>query len=676
MPLPMANSPATNRSSSSNSSSSSSKGHRTGSAKSVTGDLTGVEDGHDVHPTAIPNTVAHRSMADGSTPMFGRSRTASGSVTTLMPLAPVISAIKHGYFLKLTDLSLEVLVRTLEGKNSTVLETINIGSTAILGTDAKLLSKLIKSSDAANIKVLKLDRNAVSQQAFKYLSEALKQNRTITTFSISRAGVSDKTIKYIAKALTKNETLKVLDLSSNRITAEGAGVLCEALYYNRSLTRLCLQSNNIKAIGAPYLAELLSKNRVLRHLNIGSNGLGAEGCTLIAESVRFNRCLYSLSLDMNDMGPKGAEAIAAALVSNRHLAYLYIPHNTIGDEGLVDICESLKRNKTIVGLDLEFNHIGQEQSEVGMRALGQVLKTNTVLREINLSFNIFTGSAIHALMEGVSVNTTLESILLTSCCISTEGAMTIAHVLPKAVGLQNLGLTANPDIAVEGYWALSMNLARNRSMKGIQLDYNSEDRHVLYEQIQHSLTRNFIWQRAVYSAACRILAIARIVVLGRPVHQRMLQCREIEQQKQQQDGNGGAWSLLRKVGFGRTTSSTSLALQTSQLTPGKSSWTGSENGVGSSGPVSHVHSEQYNAHKVMANIGNMPYEIFEAICAFLDPGRTMSIIQIRAAVQAAGDRSTLMPYYTRKMMLEKIFCQRYIPPVGMRYNVKNEDERP
>ncbi|KAF9194263.1 hypothetical protein BGZ51_000423 [Haplosporangium sp. Z 767] len=608
--------------------------------------------------------------------MFGRSRTASGSVTTLMPLAPVISAIKHGNFLTLTDLSMEVLVRTLEGKNSTALETINIGSTAISGTDAKLLSKLIKSSEAANIKILKLDRNAVSQQAFKYLSEALKQNRTITTFSISRAGVNDKTIKYIAKALTKNETLSVLDLSNNRITAEGVGVLCEALHYNRSLTRLCLQSNSIKAIGAPYLARLLSKNRTLRHLNVGSNGLGSEGCTLIAESVRFNRYLHSLSLDMNEMGPKGAKAIAAALVSNRHLTYLYIPHNAIGDEGLVDICESLKRNKTIAGLDLEFNHIGQGQSEVGMRALGQVLKTDTVLREINLSFNIFTGSAIQAFMEGVSVNTTLESILLTNCCISTEGATAIATVLPKAIGLQNLGLTANPDIAVEGYWALSTSLARNRSMKGIQLDYNSEDRYVLYEQIQHSLTRNFIWQRAVYSAACRILTLSRIVVLGRPVYQRMLQCQEIEQQKQQQGENRGAWSLLRRVGFGRTTSSTSLTSQTSQLTLGKSSRTGSENGIRSSSPAPQVHVEQYNAHKVMANIVNMPYEIFEAICAFLDPGRTMSIFQIRAAVQAAGDRSTLVPYYTREMMLEKIFRRRYILPVGMRYNVKNEDERP
>ncbi|KAF9951998.1 hypothetical protein BGZ70_000777, partial [Mortierella alpina] len=91
--------------------------------------------------------------------------------------------------------------------------------------------------------------------------------------------------------------------------------------------------------------------------------------------------------------------------------------------------------------------------------------------------------------------------------------------------------------------------------------------------------------------------------------------------------------------------------------------------------MSGLGSKDYNAHQVMANLGHMPYEIFETICAFLDPGRTMSIAQIRATVRAAGDRSTLVAHYTKEKMLERIFCRRFIPAVGMRYSVKNGEER-
>ncbi|KAF9130296.1 hypothetical protein BGW39_003257 [Mortierella sp. 14UC] len=763
-------------------------------------------DGYGHLATDLPNLNSSRtrslsSAASGTTGTTTGNETTTMAVTqkaTVIPLAPIISAIKRGNFLALSEPSLDVLIRSMAGKNSTALETINISGAAISASDAKLLARLIRSSDTANIKILKLARNAISQQAVKYIFEAWKYNQTITSISLSRSGINDKTVKYISKVLAKNETIRELDLSSNRITATGMELLAEGLLYNRALVRLCLQSNNIKLAGAPSLARLLTKNRVLRHLNVGSNGLGSEGCVMIADAVRFNRTLNSLSLDMNEMGPRGATAMAAALVSNRHLTYLYLPHNNIGDQGLLEICQSLKRNKSLIGLDLELNNIGYAQSLVGMTALGDVLRINKTLREINLAYNLFSGDAISELMKGVAANSTLESINFTNCGISTKGALAIAEVLPSARGLQNLGLTSNPDIAVEGYWALSNSLAKNRSMKGIQLDYNSEDRHVLYEAIQHLLTRNFIWQQAIYAAACRILVLSRVVLLGRPANQRLLQSQL--QQQQQSSQSKGPWSLLKKkVGLVRTNSSNShsslltinklhtghdghpvgsasplllavgsmsraaaaagsqeeereagsgsvqnLAHGNRPTTPvslevpglgldmdlgprsgsncstnirrdlyppvlsdqqqlmdqglyflGSSSNSGSnDNNSSKSRPSStrstfstrpHPHPdpynpsvEHYNAHKVLANLANMPYEIFETICAYLDPGHTMSISQIRATILVAGDRSTLAAgggYYTKDVMLERIFGSRYISPFGMRYSVKNGDER-
>ncbi|KAF9187746.1 hypothetical protein BGZ50_001752 [Haplosporangium sp. Z 11] len=701
------------------------------------------------------------SMSRSSSKSRGRSR--SGSNASI-PLAPIISAIQRGNFVMLSELDLDVLIKEMSGKDSKILEALNVAASSISQSDAKILAKLIKSSDAANIKSLKMEGSTISQQATKMLFEAWKFNKTISTLSLARSGVNDKTVKYLARVIVKNETLRTLDLSGNHITALGAEILAEAMIVNRGVTRLCIQSNNIKKAGAPHLAKILSKNRVIRHMNIGSNSLGPDGIVLIAEAVRFNRTLTSLSLDMNEMGYRGAAAIATALVSNRHITHLYLAHNNIGDKGLADICESLKRNKYLACLDLELNHIGMGQSVVGLKALGEILKVNATLRELNLSYNLFSTEAVKALAEGMVVNSTLESVIFTNCCLSTESAIAIAKSLTPRTGLQNLGLTNNPDIGVEGYWALAQNLVKNRSVKGIQLDYNSEDRQALYESFQNSITRNHIWQQAIYAAACRILVLSRIVLLGRPVNQKQLLTQQ-EHHIQRHNQHHG-WNIFRRVRLGRSGSSNSIVSLWSSgknhannhhhsngegaegdlgpnTTHGNSHSRLMTNGGASSSPsnrsvnrqssnssllsnnrpigsiatlstvTSHQHATphshsmhshlpsnssgamtinghhaspsngsmtaamefEYNPHKMLANLGNMPHEIFENICAFLDPGRTMNIAQIRATVQVAGDRSTLTSYFTREKMLERIFNSRYISPVGMRYSLKAGDER-
>ncbi|KAG0335793.1 hypothetical protein BG004_008315 [Podila humilis] len=457
-----------------------------------------------------------------SSPIFKTIRPRTGSNAN-PPLAPIIACLKGGNFMRLTDLDMDALVRDMKGKNSTIFEHYTLSSLVISESDAKILARLIKSSEAGNIKTFKLDRCAVSQAAYKILFESWVHNKTITHLTIHRSVVNDKVMRYLSKMLAKNEIIQELDLSNNRIAAPGMEYLADAMAHNRTVARLCLQSNIIKQAGATSVASILFKNRMVQHLNVGSNGLGPEGVAIIAEGIKYNRTLTSLSLDLNEMGLQGMTALAKALMSNRHLTHLYVPHNNIGDQGVAVLCKTLAANDYLVSLDLEFNNIGHQRSLGGMQALGNVLQFNTRLREINLAYNALSApEAIKALMEGLSVNATLESIMFTNCGISTEGAIAIAEILPSTKGLQNLGLTSNPDIAVEGYWALANGLERNQFLKGIQLDYNSVDRHVLYESIQRTLTRNYVWQRMVYKAACSILVLSRVVLLGQSVQQRGL----------------------------------------------------------------------------------------------------------------------------------------------------------
>ncbi|KAF9166080.1 hypothetical protein DFQ26_008750 [Actinomortierella ambigua] len=738
-----------------------------------------------------------------------RSRSGSTVAQDQVIFNKIVSAIQRSSFVSLSDMDLEVLVQALQGRNSRVLEALNISAASISASDAKVLARLIRSSEAANIKSLKMTSSTISQQASKLMFEAWKFNRTITTLRLSRSGVDDKTVKYLSRMLGKNETLATLDLSNNSITAVGMELLAEALLVNRSITRLSLQSNNIRKAGAPHMARVLTRNRVLRHLNLGSNALGPDGSVLIAEAVRFNRTLISLALDMNELGMRGAQALGTALGSNRHLTHLFIPHNNIGDEGVAYLCEALKKNRTLIVLDLELNNVGQNKSTVGLLRLGEVLKVNTSLRELNLAYNLVSGEAVQEMAGGLMENSSLESIILTNCGLAEDSAKALAKVLTSPMtGLQNLTLSSNLEIGVDGYWALATAMVRNRSLKGIQLDYNSDDRQQLYESIQNSLTRNHIWQQAIYSAACRILSLSRIVLLGRPgmsreqyfgidPNQMVLNGGSLQRSTSMSSKHGGSSSwggkILRRM-VGRTNSSNSLAsmlslarrdahgpmhdgVPMSSSSPSSSSAAAaavaadcpphfplshhhlhhhhhphhhhhvggshtrkpsvssvatlalgngngsvrSAHGVIPSGssaqqqqqqqqqthftsmtpppplsspasdllspqsasstqqqqqqpvPISYQLPPEYHYHRILPNLGDMPCEIFENICAFLDPGRCMTIAQVRATVHEAYDRSTLRPSMSKDRMLERIFKSRYISPMGTRYNSRPDE---
>ncbi|KAG0230193.1 hypothetical protein BGW42_001112 [Actinomortierella wolfii] len=706
-----------------------------------------------------PKTSSKKKSPSSRSSSKTRSRSGSTTAQDQILVNRVISAIQRSSFITLSDMDLDVLIHAMQGKNAHVLEALNISAASISSSDAKVLARLIRSSEAANIKSIKMTRSTISQQASKLMFEAWKFNRTITTLQLSRSGVDDKTVKYLSRMLAKNETLATLDLSNNMITAVGIQMLVEALLVNRSITRLSLQSNNIRKQGAPHLASLLSRNRVIKHLNISSNALGPDGSCAIADAVRFNRTLISLAMDMNEVGVRGAYHLGVALRSNRHLTHLFLAHNNIGDDGVVHICEGLKRNEKLNVLDLELNNIGQAQNVIGLMRLGEVLKTNTTLRELNLAYNVVSAEAVHELTLGLIENSTLESIILTNCRLTEDSAKSLAKVLtsPKT-GLQNLSLSSNPDIGVDGYWALATAMVKNRSLKGIQLDYNSDDRQQLYDSIQNSVTRNHIWQQAIYSAACRILSLSRIVLLGRPGISReqyfgidpsqVPSNDSIQRSTSMTSKQSTSWSgkILRRV-VGRTNSSGSLAsilsitrrdshgpnhshaieghstdsqhqehghIRKSSISSVTPSIAGSihgtirpTHGIISGGPshlatltsppsgseavsqqqqqqpstptsahfqpFSHQLPAEYHYNRILPNLGDMPCEIFENICAFLDPGRCMTIAQVRATVREANNRSTLKASMTKEQMLEKIFKSRYISPMGTRYNTRPED---
>ncbi|GJQ14879.1 hypothetical protein GpartN1_g6670.t1 [Galdieria partita] len=103
---------------------------------------------------------------------------------------------------------------------------------------------------------LYLDNGKIDSNGLKYLSEALKENDTLTGLYIGGNNITSEGVKYLSEALKENDTLTVLNINNNNITSEGAKYLSEALKENHTLTVLNIDYNNITSEGEIFSSQI------------------------------------------------------------------------------------------------------------------------------------------------------------------------------------------------------------------------------------------------------------------------------------------------------------------------------------------------------------------------------------------------------------------------------------
>lgn len=122
------------------------------------------------------------------------------------------------------------------------LQKLDLSFNRLIDNGTKILCQLILSNRFTQLKIVKLNKNGISNSGAKYLSEILKANKTIEELWLSDNEISNQGLECFVNALTTvNQTLKILILS-----------------YNVFITNRC--SDN--------LVELLKKNNTLQNLSI------------------------------------------------------------------------------------------------------------------------------------------------------------------------------------------------------------------------------------------------------------------------------------------------------------------------------------------------------------------------------------------------------------------------
>lgn len=115
--------------------------------------------------------------------------------------------------------------------------------------------------------------------------------------------------------------------------------------------------------------------------------------------------------------------IFEALATNRTVVELKLAHND-ADEAVLELCEVLKNNRMITKVDISSNDIHLK----GITAIGEMLKVNTTLRELNMANN-FARDEIRDIAAGLAVNRGLQRLNLNVNQIDDEGARALQTAL-------------------------------------------------------------------------------------------------------------------------------------------------------------------------------------------------------------------------------------------------------
>lgn len=202
--------------------------------------------------------------------------------------------------------------------------------------------------------------------------------------------------------------------------------------------------SGVRPQGTNSLSYFLNAQETSPTLTLTYAGVSDEGILEIANFLARSRHLVRLDLTGNDLSSTGVFHLAKAIKQNHTLESLVLKHNRLGQEGatgLETLCRALYGNETMRHLDLR--HCGLS-GENAAAAIGELLKNNTHLTHLELSWNPIEVAGGQALLQYFRFNTTLFDCQLTGCRIADETLLGLAQLLHRNRKAKGADMQAGP----------------------------------------------------------------------------------------------------------------------------------------------------------------------------------------------------------------------------------------
>ena len=289
---------------------------------------------------------------------------------------------------------------------------------------------------------------------------------------------------FVAKKIREWGELKFAQTSLRLVSADylSLGHFLSCLYTNASEDfrfRVCLSEQLESEKELQFLMKGLSTSHkpqcmpcgcvvldVSKNIKIGSLGSLCWANSLATNVSIVDLDISSCSLQITDQnGPN----VINMLKENKVLKSLNLSNNNLGELALLYIAKGLQHNTSLVQLNL--SSCALTVTDRSEQALGEMLKTNTTLKGLNMSGNTSLGdTGVKCISEGTFVSTTLILLNLRNCGITASGAKYLSQMLSQNRSLQSLDIGAN-HIGDEGISNIAEALKSNKTLRELLMPY-------------------------------------------------------------------------------------------------------------------------------------------------------------------------------------------------------------
>ena len=189
------------------------------------------------------------------------------------------------------------------------------------GFNDKIFEDLISGMTLKRIRYLNISRNRITNKGMYFLNKFLMKNQTLLILDMSNnQNVTSEGIKLIANALKMHPNITRINLSNNNLNGAGK-YLSNLVKDNKSLKSLLLRNVFLDSKDIQYLAEeMVKKNCTINDLDIGLNaGVGDDGLKEIGKIIENNKSLISIGLDGLNLTMNNYLPVFQAIFKNKNI---------------------------------------------------------------------------------------------------------------------------------------------------------------------------------------------------------------------------------------------------------------------------------------------------------------------------------------------------------------------
>jgi Ran GTPase-activating protein 1 len=253
--------------------------------------------------------------------------------------------------------------------------------------------------------------NSLGVEACQAIAEVLKTKKSLKV-SIEICEINMTSGSRIADASwSAPQIADFADVFTGRLISEiptALSAICDALQSHTSLVELDLSDNAFGGRCADAMVPFLENNRHLQVFKLNNNGLGIWGGTVVAKALLENAKkskaageesnLKTVVCGRNRLENGSAPYFAEAFAAHGNLVEVRLPQNGIRMEGIHALAQGLSKCSKLESLDLQDNTC----TESGTRSISASLPSWPELRTLNLSDCLLSPKG------GVSLATALE----------------------------------------------------------------------------------------------------------------------------------------------------------------------------------------------------------------------------------------------------------------------------